>query len=218
MSTNKTQNYNLHSWVPEDDFLRSEFNDNFTSLDSTLKTLSDGLTAEIAARETAVATETAARQQAVSDEAKARDAAVTAERTARQNAISGETTARINAVNAEKTAREQAIAALTTGKAEIVCGSYTGNGATERTIALGFQPKAVLLMQNTGRTWVSNSNLDSAYGGLFLPDHPLVCRNQGTGPTWLTAAEIVSTGFKVHGSGLARVNENGNVYHYIAVK
>ena len=45
MSTNKTQNYNLHSWVPEDDFLRSEFNDNFTSLDTALKSLSTALAA-----------------------------------------------------------------------------------------------------------------------------------------------------------------------------
>lgn len=185
MSTNKTQNYNLHSWVPEDDFLRSEFNENFTGIDGALKALSDSLAAEAAARE-----------KAVSDEKAAREAAVSAEQSARQSAVT----------------------TLTTGKAEIVAGFYEGDGTAERTIALGFQPKAVLLMQNTGRTWVSNSNLDSAYGGLFLPDHPLVCRNQGTGPTWLTAAEIVSTGFKVHGSGLARVNENGNVYHYIAVK
>lgn len=215
MSTNKTQNYNLHSWVPEDDFLRSEFNDNFTSLDSTLKTLSDGLTAEIAARETAVAAETAARQQAVSDEAKARDAAVTAERTARQNAISGETTARINAVNAEKTAREQAIAALTTGKAEIVCGSYTGNGATERTITLGFQPRAVLIMHDHGRAYVNASNSSAAYGGLFVPGHPLCCSSSGDSGI---AAEVVSTGFKVYHRGYSETNNTSNTYCYIAVK
>ena len=36
MSTNKTQNYQLHQWLPEDDFLRTEFNENFTLLDLTL--------------------------------------------------------------------------------------------------------------------------------------------------------------------------------------
>lgn len=185
MSTNKTQNYNLHSWVPEDDFLRSEFNDNFTSLDTALKTLSTALAAET---------------------------------TAREAAVSAETQARASAISAEQSARQSAVTTLTSGKAEIVAGFYEGDGTAERTITLGFQPKAVLLMQNIGRTWVSNSNLDSAYGGLFLPDHPLVCRNSGTGPKWLPTAEIVSTGFKVHESGLACANENGNVYHYIAVK
>ncbi len=33
MSTNKTQNYQLHSWEPDDDFLRQEFNENFAKLD-----------------------------------------------------------------------------------------------------------------------------------------------------------------------------------------
>ncbi len=34
MSTNKTSNYHLHSWLPTDDFLLSEINANFASLDA----------------------------------------------------------------------------------------------------------------------------------------------------------------------------------------
>ena len=34
MSTNKTQNYGLHAWEPQDDFLRQEFNENFAKLDA----------------------------------------------------------------------------------------------------------------------------------------------------------------------------------------
>ena len=37
MSTNKTQNYALHTWEPEDDFLREEFNQNFAAIDAILK-------------------------------------------------------------------------------------------------------------------------------------------------------------------------------------
>ena len=33
MSTKKTQNYQLHQWEATDDFLRTEFNENFTKLD-----------------------------------------------------------------------------------------------------------------------------------------------------------------------------------------
>ena len=33
MSTSKTQNYQLHSWVPGDKFLRAEMNENFAKLD-----------------------------------------------------------------------------------------------------------------------------------------------------------------------------------------
>lgn len=34
MSTNKTSNYQLHSWEPGDDFLLSEINENFDLLDA----------------------------------------------------------------------------------------------------------------------------------------------------------------------------------------
>ena len=36
MSTNKTQNYALHSWSPTDDFQLSEINQNFADLDTIL--------------------------------------------------------------------------------------------------------------------------------------------------------------------------------------
>lgn len=39
MSTNKTQNYQLHQWLPEDDFLRSEMNENFSKLDTAARML-----------------------------------------------------------------------------------------------------------------------------------------------------------------------------------
>lgn len=37
MSTQKTQHYQLHSWVPEDDFHLTEINENFAKLDKALK-------------------------------------------------------------------------------------------------------------------------------------------------------------------------------------
>lgn len=178
MSTNKTQNYNLHSWVPEDDFLRSEFNDNFTSLDTALKALSTALTAETTAREQAIASEASARQSAVS---------------------------------AEQSARQSAITTLTTGKAEIVTGSYEGDGAKERAITLGFQPKAVLLMEAHGRTYPSDSSSSASFGGLILPGKPIQVYAG-------TAAEITATGFTVHRDGYAYTNDNRFTYYYIAVK
>lgn len=36
MSTNKTENYHLHAWEAGDDFLRSEFNENFAAIDEAL--------------------------------------------------------------------------------------------------------------------------------------------------------------------------------------
>lgn len=37
MSTNQSEHYQLHLWEPEDNFLRSEFNENFTKLDGAAK-------------------------------------------------------------------------------------------------------------------------------------------------------------------------------------
>ena len=39
MSTNKTQNYQLHSWTPQDEFHLTEINENFTALDTVLSVL-----------------------------------------------------------------------------------------------------------------------------------------------------------------------------------
>ena len=37
MSSNKSQNLKLHLWEPEDDFLRTEFNENFSAIDAAVK-------------------------------------------------------------------------------------------------------------------------------------------------------------------------------------
>ena len=39
MSSNKTQNLNLHSWVSSDPFKRSEFNENFAAIDAACGTI-----------------------------------------------------------------------------------------------------------------------------------------------------------------------------------
>ncbi len=195
MSTNKTQNYNLHSWVPEDDFIRSEFNDNFTGIDTALKTLSDGLAAE----------------------QNARAAAVTAEKTAREQAVAAEATARAAAVTAEQNARAAAISTLTTAKAELVVGAYTGDGTESRTISLGFTPRAVLLVTNYGRMYYNLSNSKAVEGGLFLPNHPLKADTGSVGDPGI-AGEIVTGGFKVTSRSYSRTNHSNTTYYYIAVK
>ena len=37
MSSQKTEHYQLHKWEPGDDFLREEFNENFTKLDASAR-------------------------------------------------------------------------------------------------------------------------------------------------------------------------------------
>ncbi len=203
MSTNKTQNYNLHSWVPEDDFIRSEFNENFTGIDAALKSLSDGIDAETAARTAAVTAEKTAREQAVAAEA-----------TARQSAVTAETNARKQAVTAEQNARIAAINSLTTAKAELVIGTYQGGEWTTtepktRTINLGFAPKALLIVRQDGCVG-QNYNL---YGGLLMPGHKLYICGSDT-----VAAELNGSILTIYGVTYANLNEPYKEYRYIALK
>ena len=68
--------------------------------------------------------------------------------------------------NADNAKIDAAVAA----RAELVFGTYTGNGAFDRTISLGFTPKAVLIF---GRNGVSTSDQNTIYGGLILPSYSL---------------------------------------------
>ena len=100
---------------------------------------------------------------------------------------------------------ENAIAA----KCEIVFGSYAGDGVYPRTIELGFQPKAVILMTRFGRT---NAN-GSIFGGMFAPGQPL-------GNDAYLCAQVPSTGFTLptNGGGGGYTNCSGDVYYYLAFK
>lgn len=62
MSTNKTQNYQLHAWAAEDEGLLGELNANFTQLDTALK-------AEESARKSAVTAEANARTAGLAQKA-----------------------------------------------------------------------------------------------------------------------------------------------------
>ena len=93
-------------------------------------------------------------------------------------------------------------------KIEVITGSYAGNN-TARDIALGFQPKAVLLFTNTGYTNYSGTT----FGGLFTPEKQLMNSSR-------VAAEITATGFRLYGAmvGDNAVNRAGDTYVYLAIK
>ena len=112
-------------------------------------------------------------------------------------------------LTAEAAARQSADAALqatAAQKCEIYTGSYNGEGTDDRTnppktITLGFQPKAVLVMS---ADW-ANAYYDQQWGVMALPDVP------GVGLT------VTSTGFKVSG-WLNSTDSECNPYRYIAFK
>lgn len=101
----------------------------------------------------------------------------------------------------------------------LVMGTYTGNGAAQRTIELGFRPKAVLLSHENGYTCYYFNGYN-CYGGLILDGIPLRLDNaQGRE----ICAEITDNGLWVRYSPDTRgqlnvfTNANGQVYHYVAL-
>ena len=92
-------------------------------------------------------------------------------------------------------------------KCEVYIGTYTGDGAAERTISLGFTPKAVLVMSSSGYSAYRHNYTDFTYGGLATPSSPVQYIYRGA---IYPVLEIVSGGFKVFSS----TTGDGNGYVY----
>lgn len=95
----------------------------------------------------------------------------------------------------------------------MVVGSYTGNGLSNRNIALDFTPKAVIVMQEGTQTFFDaggTSNYKSL-GGLA------VTNSVADSPRSEYSIRITTNGFDVNtDSGGAGVNDRGMKYNYIA--
>ena len=95
------------------------------------------------------------------------------------------------------------------GKCSVIVGTYTGDGAAERTISLGVTPKAVFVCSNSGSTLVSYYS----YGGLALRGSPVKPNDNSSSVT------VTSNGFTVGLNATQGVNTNSNahLYHYFAL-
>lgn len=94
---------------------------------------------------------------------------------------------------------------------KIVFGAYSGNGTASRTIDLGFTPKALLVVRNTGQFSI-NSMKPELYGGLAYTGHNITCSSG-------TVLNIVENGFKVYYNRadiFIYTNVSGVEYYYIA--
>jgi len=101
-------------------------------------------------------------------------------------------------------------------KSEIVTGSYTGDNKKDRTISLGFMPKAVLVVESRGITSYYYSDYGHCYGGLALPGKPVTMGNT-------VGVEIVNGGFCVSYQTVGEYttiqsNQSGRTYYYLALK
>ena len=217
---NYTEHYGLHQWVPEDDFLRTDFNTDFALIDAALA----GLAAADSAQTSALAAAKTELQGSITSGDNNLSLALSQAQTALQNAITSGDNAQAAALSqaqaalqssiaAESTARSQGDATLSANKLELVCGSFVGTAGdgtmTAQAVNLGFQPRFVIF-------GVAN---DFRYGGSEGADnncmaiYPGVSCNGHTGSA-PGGAQITATGFEAAG----RSNYYGTTYHYAAVR
>ena len=137
---------------------------------------------------------------------------------ATQTALSAEAAARESADDALDT-RLTANETLTALKCQPFCGTYTGDGQAERHIELGFQPKAVLVMLQSGQSYFDNISREICYGGMAFPGTP--CQTHDDYP----CVTVDATGFTVYctdipigGSRTVATNDTDQVFAYLALK
>lgn len=141
--------------------------------------------------------------QDVRDRFTAIETAATTEASTRASADSTEAATR---ASADANLQNQ-INNLSANKCEVYFGSYTGNGAAEQHINLGFAPKAVLILYR-GFTLGSYE----VHGGLAFNNLPLKSGN-------INCISLDSTGFTAYYSeGYTHLNKNSYYFCYLAFK
>ena len=115
---------------------------------------------------------------------------------------------RMDDFNADNAKIDAALGAMP----KIGFGSYSGNSAENRTIALGYTPKAVLLFDSKGYTYRYYGG-EMFYGGLALENLP-VRNSNGT----LALLQIVDNGFSVfNADNYYFLNRSGETYYYLTI-
>jgi hypothetical protein len=99
----------------------------------------------------------------------------------------------------------------------ISCGSYTGTGAANNNITLGYEPQWVLVKQSSaaGNDWVLLDTMRgmSETGQSFL--YPNTAAAEVATSGWIAPT---ATGFRIVSSGGASLNGSGSTYIYIAIR
>lgn len=188
MSTNKTQNYQLHSWLPEDEFHLTEINENFTALDTALK--NEAQTA---------ATGRTSLNTALSGQIGQLNTTLSGQISQLNTALQSEITTRTQQINTKADKTEVA------KKVEVVVGTYVGDGAVQRQISLARKPTFVHLEIAGGFRYGSNY----VYGGLTT-------QSVNLGHIY-NYAVINDQGFQLNnGTTNAHINEANQTYIYAA--
>ncbi len=232
MSTNSTANYGLCQWEADDQFSRTDFNDDNLRVDSALAALSGAVSAKaeastVEALSSAVDAKAAASTvEALTTKVNAKaDASTVTALTTKVNAKADASTVTALTTKVNAKAEASTVTALTTKVnnavstiPKIVYGSYVGNGAAKRYISLSIAPKVVFVTDQSGGTRLQNGyKID--FGGLALAGVPsaaeLIAGHnivEISGKGFYVFNETIADNFEVIAS-----NESGKTRHYLAI-
>lgn len=100
----------------------------------------------------------------------------------------------------------------------VTVGTYTGDSTKNRKILLPFTPRAVYVAQSDGMSGFQQGNFYYVYSGFALKNFPVAVKG-------VKAIEITDGGFIVTRDVttsdtyvIANTNQNGVIYHYIAIR
>ena len=196
-----TQHYQLHQWEPSDDFLRTDFNDDFKKIDTAIKTTEQTLQTNFNGEVSRLDTALSAAQQTLQNNLNTQVTRLDTALSTAQQTLRSEFNSSIQQVNTTLAS----IQALAEGRANIVFGTYTGDGTKNRLINLGITPKWVLLFPELG-------DYSNGSGGLCAPGHPIVSKSDAihmmVGGTKIQVSENLDTG--------SNTNMYNTVYYYLA--
>ena len=225
---NYTQHYQLHQWVPEDNFLRTDFNEDFKKIDTAIKSVETDLQAnldnEVSRLDGAITTAQQTVQKNLNTQVTRLDNAITSAKQTAQTNLNTQVTRLDSAItaaqqtvqknlNTQVTRLDGLSDALEASKAEIFTGRYTGTGTfgTDARSFLSFskRPTIVLLFCPTEPSinmavlpWVSGNPVDLyATGGTYLS-----ITWQGNTVYWWT-----------YRNAIEQFNNSGTAYYYVAL-
>lgn len=201
MSTNKSENLGLHLWEAEDDFLRTEFNENFTAIDGAMKQEQDTRAAAVTELEGKITASGSGASAALGQAKQELNAAIQAEQSARSQAVQQEQNAR---TQADAELQTQVDAAYSDKKRAVICGSYVGTGthgsSNPNVLTVGFRPSCLM---------IANESI-----GLFAAISPDTAPANNFRVTW--REDGVSW---YHGnSTTSQMNTAGMTYYYLVFR
>ena len=203
MASNQTSNYGLNQWEAEDRVIREEFNGDNAKVDTALAGLAEKIETKAAQTEVdGIKTQLAAKAAQTEVNELRTQLAAKAAQTA-LDSLSSSMTAEL----AKK---------YGTDNSYLAAGDYTGDGAANKTVTVGFLPALVLLFNYDAADMMSSNTV------FLIGDASL--QNQITkNGSILMATDRISfsaTGFtcKQGDNVQPYLNMNGKKYHYIAFR